>query len=227
MIDSQAIPSARRRPVSVEGIAPGSTTWRSCSARVNPDTDVASISFGSTPRTPECTLRYIGNSTPSATSSTFGSSPMPNQRMNSGTRPRCGSVRSICTGGSTSSPPQREPRDHAEPDPDDQAEDQPGRDPGERDQQPLGQLPLRVRSTAAVTTRRGEASSSRRAARSTTRAATGRSGRPGRSSGAGRGGAGSGGRRVRRRGRRRGGWCTGVGRCGGPGRGHDGSRDSR
>ena len=42
---------------------------------------------------------------PRAISSTLGSSPMPNQTMNTGISPNSGSVRSICSSGSTAFSP--------------------------------------------------------------------------------------------------------------------------
>ena len=74
----------------------------------NPSTSAVSKSFGSTWRIAEKVFRYSGKLTPSATSSTLGSSPMPNQRMNNGIRPRCGNARSICIGGSTEASTQRD-----------------------------------------------------------------------------------------------------------------------
>ena len=81
--------------------------------------------------------------------------------MNSGTSARCGSVRSICTGGSTRFPPQRdspETRPRAAPTLTPSAS--PITTRTSETSRPSGSSPLAVTSTAATTTRQGEASSS-------------------------------------------------------------------
>ena len=65
----------------------------------------ASTSLASTLRMPANMFRYSGIAAPSAIRMIFGSSPMPNQTMNTGTRPNSGSVRRICSGGSTAFSP--------------------------------------------------------------------------------------------------------------------------
>ena len=56
---------------------------------------------------PANVFRYSGIATPIAISKILGSSPMPNQTMNTGIRPNSGSVRSICMSGSTAFSPRR------------------------------------------------------------------------------------------------------------------------
>jgi hypothetical protein len=52
-------------------------------------------------------FRYSGIAAPSAISATLGSSPIPNQTMNTGISPNSGTVRSICMSGSTAFSPSR------------------------------------------------------------------------------------------------------------------------
>src|ERR1017187_4140369 len=104
---SQATPRLCRRPTSICGRAPGSTMCQISSLRRNCSDWPTSASFASTPRIPENVLRYSGMAAPSAISTTLGSSPMPNQTMNTGIKPNSGSVRTICMSGSTEFSPRR------------------------------------------------------------------------------------------------------------------------
>ncbi|MCY1362663.1 hypothetical protein D9M69_493920 [compost metagenome] len=65
----------------------------------------ASISLGSMLRIPAKRFRYTGNVVPVTISAILVNSPMPNQRMNSGTNASEGMVRSICSGESSITSP--------------------------------------------------------------------------------------------------------------------------
>ena len=94
-------------PVSAWGSAPGSTMCLSISRLRRPRTWPSSPSLLSTPRMPANVLMYIGNRADSMTNSTLGSSPMPNQTMNSGISPSSGTLRSACRIGSAIASPMR------------------------------------------------------------------------------------------------------------------------
>ena len=104
---SHATPSDCRRPTRAPGSAPGSRMWRTRSAASAGPWRRRRTDRGRCRGAPPTRLRYSGIITPSATSAIFDVSPIPNQRMNSGTSPNSGSVRIICIGGSTSASPAR------------------------------------------------------------------------------------------------------------------------
>jgi hypothetical protein len=56
---------------------------------------------------PANVFRYSGIAVPSAIRMILGSSPIPNQTMNTGIRPNSGRVRRICSNGSTAFSPSR------------------------------------------------------------------------------------------------------------------------
>ena len=73
-----------------------------------PNRRAASTSFESMPRMPLYRVKYIGKVVANAISAILVNSPMPNHRINSGTRPRNGRVRAICMGESTATSPRRD-----------------------------------------------------------------------------------------------------------------------
>ena len=104
---SQATPRLCRSPTRICGIAPGSTICVISSRRLRCSTWPSSPSLASTLRMPANAFRYSGIAAPIAMRRIFGSSPMPNQTMNTGISPNSGSVRSICISGSTAFSPIR------------------------------------------------------------------------------------------------------------------------
>ena len=132
-----------RSPVSAEGSEPGSTMCRTSSHRDSPSTWPSSPSLGSTPRMPANVLTYIGNSAPSTTIRILGMSPMPNQTMNSGSRPSSGIDRTaLSTGSKAYSPIRLRPLATASSHRDRDADREPDAPPLGRDQQRRLQRPV-------------------------------------------------------------------------------------
>ena len=104
---SQATPRLCRSPVSACGSAPGKITCLISSLRRRRSDVPTSTSRASTPRMPANVFRYSGIAVPSAIRMILGSSPIPNQTMNTGIRPNSGRVRRICSNGSTAFSPSR------------------------------------------------------------------------------------------------------------------------
>jgi hypothetical protein len=105
---SHAMASDWRSPTKTCGAALGRMIVRNRCHSEKPRTSAVSSNFGSTCLIAEKVLRYSGKLAASATSRTFGSSPMPNHRMNKGINPKCGSARNICRDGSTVASNQRD-----------------------------------------------------------------------------------------------------------------------
>ncbi len=75
------IPAEKRRPVRIDGMASGTTTWRTKRRPPNPKLRADSTTRRSTLRTPLEVFRYMGKSVARPMRRTLAVSPMPNQMM--------------------------------------------------------------------------------------------------------------------------------------------------